>query len=135
MEGAGNAYTVVVLGGVGAGVVAAVADVVVVGGGVEDGAEPVADGVEGAVVPHKDEAWVGVSDHNQDQVGDSASSPASGLVVMLSRPGSGDFEQESVEEAERRNRYIRSVEGRNVVKALEEEDMYNDAHTTHTPEY
>jgi len=36
---------------------------------------------------------------------------------------------------EGRDHYIRSVEGRNAVKALEEEDMYNDAHTSHTSEY
>lgn len=88
----GNAYTVAVPGGVGVDVAAAAADEVVVGGGVEDDVEPVTGGVEGAVVTRKNEAQVGMSDHTQDQAEDSASSPASGLVAMLSRPGSGDFE-------------------------------------------
>ena len=131
----GNAYTVVVPGGVGVGAVAVAADEVVVGGGVEDDVEPVTGGVEGAVVAHKNGARVGASDHIQDQVGGSASSPAPELAAMPSRPGSGDFEQELVEKMEDRDHCIRSVEGRNAVKALEEEGMYNDAHTSHTSEH
>ena len=84
----GSAYTAAVLGD--AGVVAVVADVVVVGG-VEGGVEPVTGGVEG-VVAHKNEAPVGLSDRTQDQVVDSVPSPVLGPVVLLSRPGSGGFE-------------------------------------------
>lgn len=138
----GNAYTVVVPGGVGVGVdvdvdvvAAAAVDEIVVGGEVGGGVGPVVGGVEGSVVAHRNEARAGVSDHTQGQVGDSAFSPVPGLVAIPSRPDSGDFGWESVEEAECRDHYIRSVESRDVVKASEEEDMYNDVHTIHTPEH
>jgi hypothetical protein len=128
----GNAYTAVVPGVVVGVVVAEAADEVVTGGAGGD-VEPVTGGVEGAAATHKNESQVGVSDHTQGHAGDSASSPASGLAAMPSRPGSGDFERGRVE-AEGQDHHIRSVEGRNAVKALEEEDTYNDAHTSHTPE-
>jgi len=131
----GNAYTVVVPGGVGVDVVAAAADEVAVGGEVGGGVGPVVGGVEGAVVAHRNEAWAGMGDHTQDQAGDSAFSPVPVLVAIPSPPGSGGSEQGSVEEAGYRDHYIRSVEGRNAVKASEEEDTYNDAHTIHTSEH
>jgi len=132
-EGAGNAYTVAVPGGVVAVVVAA--DEVVVGGGVEGGVEPVTGGVEGAVVAHKNETRVGMSARTQDQAGDSVSLPGSGPAVKLSRPDLGDFEQEPIEEAEGRVHCIHSVEGRNAVKALEGVDKYNGVHTSYTSEH
>ena len=77
----GNAYTAVVLGGVVAA--AAVADevAVVVGDGAGDDVESVTDGVEGAVVTHKDEARVGMSGRTQGQVGDNVPLPESGLAA------------------------------------------------------
>jgi hypothetical protein len=135
--GVGNAYTVVALDDVGVVVVVVVvaADEVVVGGGVEDGVEPVTGGVEGAVVTHKNETRVGMSAHTQDRAGDSASLPGSGLAAKLSRPDSGGFEQEPVEEAEDRVRCTHSVEGKSAVKALEGEGKYNGVHTNYTSEH
>ena len=132
----GNAYTAVVPDGVDVDVAAAAAaDEVAVGDEVGGGVGPVVGDVEGAVVAHRNEAWAGMGDHTQDQAGGSAFSPVPGPVVIPSRPGSGDFEQDSVEGAGYRDHYIRSVEGRNAVKALEEEDTYNDAHTIHMSEH
>lgn len=125
----GNVCTVVVPG---VGVAAAVAGEVVLGGGAEGDVEPVAGGVERA---HKNEAWVGMDGHIQDQVGDSVSLPVSGLAEVLSRLGSDDFEQELVVEAEGREHYIRFVEGKNVVRASEGEGKYSGAHTNYTTEH
>ena len=134
VEGEGNAYTVAVPG-VGVAAVAVAAGEVVAGGGVEGDVESVTGGVEGAVVTHKNEVRVGMNDHTQGQVGDSVSLPGSGLAAMLSRPGSDGFEQEPVGEAEGRECYIRSVEGKNVVKASEGEGKYNGARTNYTSEH
>jgi len=124
-------------GGVGvvAAVVAAPADEVVVGGGVEDGVEPAAGGVEGAVVAHKNETRVGTSARTQDQAGDSASLSGSGPAAMLSHPDLGDFARGPIEGVECRVRCIHSVEGKNAVKALEGEDKYNGVHMSYTPEH
>lgn len=130
----GNAYTVAVPGGVDVVAAAAAADEVVVGGGVEGGAEPVTGGVEGVAVTHKNGAQVGVNGRTHDQAGDSVSLLGSGLVAVLSHPGSGDFGQEPIEEAEGRVRYTHPVEGKNAAKASEGEGKYNGAHTSHTSE-
>ena len=108
---------------------------VVVGGGVGGGVEPVTGGVEEAAVVHKGEALVGVSDHTQGHAGDSVPSTVSGLVAEFSRPDSGDSGQEPVGEAEGLVHCTRSVEGKNAEKALEGEDKYNGAHTSHMPEH
>lgn len=79
----GNAYTVVVAGGVGVVAGAGAADEVVVGGGAEDDVVLVVDGVEGEVVTHKDEALVGVSAHTPGQAVDSVFLPGSGLAAEL----------------------------------------------------
>ena len=135
MDGAGNAYTVVVPGGVDVVAAVVVVDEVVVGGGVGDGVGSVTGDVEGVVVTHKNEAQAGMNDHIQDQAGDSVPLPGSELAAVFSHPGSGDLGQGSVEEAEGRVHYIHSVEGRNAVGASEGEGKYSDAHTIHTSEY
>ena len=106
-----------------------------VGDEVEDGVEPVAGDVEGAVVAHKDETLVGASGHIQDQAGNSVSLTASVLVAEFLRPDSGDSGQGPVEEVEGRVHCTRFVEGKSAGKALEGEDKYNDAHKSHTSGY
>lgn len=92
-------------------------DEVVVGGVVEDGAEPVTEDVEGVAVTHRNGARVELNDYTQEWVGDSGSLPESGLAVKLSRPDSGDSAQEPVEGAECLVRCTRFVEDKSAEKA------------------
>lgn len=131
MEGVDIACTVVATGDVVA-VVAAVGEAVV-GGVIEDDAEPATDDVEGVVVTRRSEVRADWIDYIRKQVGGSESLPGSGPVVGLSRPDSGDSVKERTEEAEGRAHCTRLVEDKSAEKAWEEEDRNNGVHMNHMP--